>query len=226
MTARHPSLLSGAGLLTAGLLLVGCAGPQLQAQTSASGTSASPAAQTAQATVPTAAGSASSASEDAPATLIRYPSYTTADQMREAAEMVVVGRVVSAREEEGDLMAEPGAVPNPQDPEPLILPSTVYTVEITSVLSGRATPGHTVQVRVLDGTQDGQSAVLPAVPELSVGSGRLYLFHLVQGGTHLTPINPQEGVLALEGDHVRALGETALPAAELERLTAAVAQAG
>lgn len=224
MSSPRSYIPVGASVVAAGFLLAGCSAPN--ATSVAQGSSAD-----VPSSIQTGAESQASTairemSAEAAQTLhARYVSYSTAEDVQKASDYSVVGRVVSSRVEIWDLMKEPGAVPNPKDPEPMILPSTVYTVQVETVLKGNVQPGETLEFSILGGVKDGQNIELHGAPALSAGTGAQYLFNLVDAGWYPTPINLREGVLAVEGNAVGPVTGTELPQAELAVLEDSVSEA-
>ena len=155
----------------------------------------------------------------------RYVSYSTAEDVQQASDYSLVGRVIASRVEVWDLMEEPGAVPNPKDPEPMALPSTVYTVQVETVVKGDMQPGETLEFSILGGVKDDQKFELSGAPVLTAGAGALYLFNLVDAGWYPTPVNLQEGVLAIEQNDVLPVTGTELSQTELAVLEESVSEA-
>lgn len=247
MTRPRPA--RALGLLAAALLLAGCTGP---ASTGGSGAS-TPAATTASATSPSPSGSVDISSAS-PASASVHPTpqgegaggsgtaagpssgepvvlhstywrYETASEVLQASSTSVVGRVLGSREEVIDLMAEPGAEPNPEDPAPLVFPFTVYTLEVDAVLKGDVRPGQRIDFSILGGTMDGERYELLHAPVLPTGTDEQYLVSLSGDGTYPGPINLEEGVLAVDGGTVTPLTDTVLPPSELALLERDVAAA-
>ncbi|MDO4246186.1 MAG: hypothetical protein Q4C89_09200 [Deinococcus sp.] len=155
----------------------------------------------------------------------RYVSYSTAEDVQQASDYSLVGRVIASRVEVWDLMKEPGAVPNPKDPEPMALPSTVYTVQVETVLKGDVQAGETLEFSILGGVKDDQKFELSGAPVLTAGAGDLYLFNLVDAGWYPTPVNLQEGVLAIEQNDILPVTGTELSQTELAVLKESVSEA-
>ncbi|MDO5634183.1 MAG: hypothetical protein Q4G34_04875 [Micrococcus sp.] len=145
----------------------------------------------------------------------RYLAYDTAEEVLDASMLSVVGRVTASREEVGDLLDEPGAQHNPNDPRPLILPYTVYTMQVDSVLKGDVEPGDAIEFRILGGSHDGQRYVLAGAPLLSVNSGQVILANLAGEGKYPGPINLREGVLQMSGGELKSLTGTDLSEREM-----------
>ena len=226
MRSPRVGLSIGAGAAVAGLLLAGCATPD--AVTGAQVVSpASPSSSSVKAEKESRTASAITevSAEELQTLPARYPSYTTAEDVQKVSDYSVVGRVTSSRVEVWDLMKEPGAVPNPKAPEPMILPSTVYTVQVETVLKGDVQPGETLEFSILGGDKDGQRFDMHDAPVLPAGAGDRYLFNLSDAGWYPTPINLREGVLAVNGDELGPVTGTELPQAELAVLEESVSEA-
>ena len=224
MRSPRSSLPIGAGVVAAGLLLAGCSAPEAVegAQVPSPAMTAS-----VQAGKESTAHSATpeTSAEETQTLHARYVSYSTAEDVQQASDYSVVGRVIASRVEVWDLMKEPGAVPNPKDPEPMALPSTVYTVQVETVLKGDVQPGETLEFSILGGVKDDQKFELSGAPVLTAGAGDLYLFNLVDAGWYPTPVNLQEGVLAIEQNDVLAVTGTELSQTELAVLEESVSEA-
>ena len=148
MRSPRSSLPIGVGIVAAGLLLAGCSAPE-----AVEGAQVPSAAMTAsvQAGKESTAHSATPemSAEETQTLHARYVSYSTAEDVQQASDYSLVGRVIASRVEVWDLMKEPGAVPNPKDPEPMALPSTVYTVQVETVVKGDVQPGETLEFSIL-----------------------------------------------------------------------------
>lgn len=215
---RSPFTLTlGAGL--AALALTGCTGMTAVSTTGSSSSHRQASASSTQATSLPAATTASTVLS------VDYPSYITVDGLREASTLSVVGRIVNSRTEIGDLMAESGATHNPQANDPLILPYTVYTMEVSRVLKGGAEAAGTLEFRVLGGTMNGESFAVEGAPVLTPNTAAEYLVNLAGGGTYPDLVNMTEGVFKLEGSSLEPVTATALPATEMTALEQAVENA-
>lgn len=220
MRSPRSSLPIGAGIVAAGLLLAGCSAPEAveRAQVPSPAMTAS-----VQAGKESTAHSATP--EETQTLHARYVSYSTAEDVQQASDYSLVGRVIASRVEVWDLMKEPGAVPNPKDPEPMALPSTVYTVQVETVLKGDVQAGETLEFSILGGVKDDQKFELSGAPVLTAGAGDLYLFNLVDAGWYPTPVNLQEGVLAIEQNDILPVTGTELSQTELAVLKESVSEA-
>ncbi|GAB3537890.1 hypothetical protein GCM10027403_23110 [Arthrobacter tecti] len=123
-----------------------------------------------------------------------YPAYKTAEELVDAANLIIEGEVQGSR---GDVMyplpfsgddptlnpyAGTGNEPSDEELREMGIPVTVYSVLVTKVHEGSATPGGVVEVHQMGGEMGGEQFVEPGVTE--VESGRSYLLYLDQVGDH------------------------------------------
>ncbi len=97
--------------------------------------------------------------------------------------------------------------------------------QVETVVKGDVQPGETLEFSILGGVKDDQKFELSGAPVLTAGAGDLYLFNLVDAGWHPTPVNLQEGVLAIEQNDVLPVTGTELSQTELAVLEESVSEA-
>ena len=144
-----------------------------------------------------------------------YPGYTTINEAVAAADVILTGRFISAREELLYADVDPNAgspETNPQfgleltesELDVLSVPIIVSTVATDRVLKGAVLPGDIIEISQTGGQKNGvvyrdPSSVLLA----DVESDTFLLFLIDYDGRHpYTPINTQVGTWEVEGDLV------------------------
>lgn len=150
-------------------------------------------------------------SESRPAIHGDWPHYESVDAATARAELIVVGRVGPSHEIEAASAEATG------------MPTTVTEVQVTAVLKGDTEVGDRVQIgQTGTATQAEASTTYLA----DVESPEVLVF-LPEPSTDFTePINPTQGVYAVEKDAVRALpgASDALPVTSLTRLARVIAR--
>ncbi|CAL9547253.1 hypothetical protein SUDANB121_04379 [Nocardiopsis dassonvillei] len=137
-----------------------------------------------------------------------YPVYDTPEGLLSSADLVVEGVITSSSVQEIDILLppeeglDPAADPAagvPDSEEEALLVFTVHEVEVTSVVSGDAQVGETIEIKQLGGVMDGVEYVEPGAVALEAGRPHL----LFLSGVYDVPfslINSHQGAYSVESD--------------------------
>ncbi|MFL1378321.1 hypothetical protein [Nocardiopsis protaetiae] len=137
-----------------------------------------------------------------------YPVYDTPEDLLTSADLVVEGIITSSSVREIDILLPPeegldpaadpaSGVPDPE--EEALLVFTVHEVQVTSVVSGDAEVGETIEIKQLGGVLDGVEYIEPGAVALEAGRPHL----LFLSGVYDVPfslINAHQGAYSVESD--------------------------
>ncbi|GAA1458779.1 hypothetical protein NE857_27600 [Nocardiopsis exhalans] len=137
-----------------------------------------------------------------------YPVYDTPEELLSSADLVVEGVITASSVREIDILLPPEEGLGPDaDPAPgaadteeeVLLVFTVHEVEVTSVLSGDADVGQSIEIKQLGGVLDGVEYVEEGAIALDPGEPHL----LILSGIHDVPlslINSHQGAYSVESN--------------------------
>ncbi len=150
-----------------------------------------------------------------------YPGYSSITEAADASALVVAGEVVDTRTEE--LRPETSDSDDPNVNPQLGVPQeevdqlpgvliTISSVRITEVVKGDAAVGDVIEVSQLGGEKDGRRVVERSTTLIDSLDSQVVLFLAAHEDAPFDLINPEQGVLTLDGGNLEALSQSGLEA--------------
>lgn len=127
------------------------------------------------------------ATVELPKTIVKmdFPSYSSAEEMCQKADVVFIGTVSSSRQEIIDISLSG---------EPCVLPFTIYTFKITQTLKGDIQAESSYDVKILGGIMDGNEYVVSGEP-ITLQTGTSYFIAASAYETcYASPLNYSQAV--------------------------------
>jgi len=129
-----------------------------------------------------------------------YPEYDTVEKAKDAATVIIEGKIISAKEVTLDI-TETLTAEQKNDPKlnpggetvSLSFPNTIYTVEIKKVYKGNVIEGNTIEIKQLGGTVDNVNYTEADATKIEIGSTYI-LFLETFSDSPASLINQIEGI--------------------------------